>query len=847
MRYALFETDICSATVAILIKERGFNSNEIKQSYIDKIPKADPKAFIAFSLWYDDNNKCPAVLAKEYLSDVLAELENLQIKTILVADPKYFKYLTGNSKVIAYAGYVVPSKLQGYEDKFSVIYIPHYQSVFYNPQAQETIDMGLQTLEHFIKGDYQQPGTDIIHSEEYPQYVADIAKALNKLHDYDALTVDIETVGLDFWECGLATIAFAWDEHNFISIAIDRGDHSEKVKKLLKEFFCNYKGKLILHNANFDFKVLTYELWMDNLQDYKGMIDGIETLTKNFEDTKIIAYLATNNAIENVLKLKVLAAPFAGNYAMNEITDTTKIDLPLLLKYNGIDVLATWFVYNKYHSQMITDDQNDIYNTIFKPSVITLLQAELFGMPIFPEKVQEAKRILVEKNTAYLKVLNNSTLIKEFHLEQQELKCKEYTEAAKVKVFTMDDPRIQSYTFNPNSNLQLRRLIYDYMGYEVMDTTDLGQPATGGKALKKLLNRATNDEHKEIFEALIGLAKADKILTSFIPAFEKAVKQPDGSYRLYGNFNLGGTVSGRLSSSNPNLTNIPSHSFWAKIIKECFGTTKGWLFGGADFNSLEDMVSALTTRDKNKMAVYLDGYDGHCLRAFYYFKDKMPDINLSVDSINSIETHYPELRQASKAPTFLLTYQGTYHGLMNNLGLDKDTAQSIEKNYHELYAEADNWVKDKIDKARIDGYVTGAFGLRLRTPLLKSNGKGKLGYKAAAESRTAGNMLGQSYGMLNSRAANEFRERVWNSKYRYDIFVCCQIHDATYIVWRNTLGITAWINKHIIECMQWCDLTELQHPIVKLGANLDIFYPNWAKSTSIPNYATTNEIYKLCH
>lgn len=53
---------------------------------------------------------------------------------------------------------------------------------------------------------------------------------------------------------------------------------------------------------------------------------------------------------------------------------------------------------------------------------------------------------------------------------------------------------------------------------------------------------------------------------------------------------------------------------------------EGWLFSGADFNSLEDYVSALTTKDKNKLRVYTEGYDGHCLRAYYYFKDQMPKI-----------------------------------------------------------------------------------------------------------------------------------------------------------------------------------------------------------------------------
>jgi DNA polymerase-1 len=222
------------------------------------------------------------------------------------------------------------------------------------------------------------------------------------------------------------------------------------------------------------------------------------------------------------------------------------------------------------------------------------------------------------------------------------------------------------------------------------------------------------------------------------------------------------------------------------------------------------------------------------------------DNGLRPDIINSIADKYPQLRQASKAPTFLLTYQGTYHGLMNNLGLDQASALIIEANYHELYKEADQWVDNKLQQACVDGYVTGAFGLRLRTPLLKMNGKGKLNYKAAAESRTAGNMLGQSYGSLNLRAANEFRERVWVSEYKYDILLCAQIHDSIYLIWKNTAGIAKWINDNLIACMQWCELEELKHPIVKLGACLDICFPDWSKPTTIKNNASVKEIYQIC-
>lgn len=848
-----------SASVAILVKETALDAEKVKQAYITEIG-ANPEGFIAYSLWYNDQNKAPADLAKDYLETVLTSVKSLGIKEILITDSIYFKFLTGQQKPAStFIGYPVKSKLKNFEGEFTVFYAPNYQATKYNPNIKQELELAMTHFKKHLTGSYVEPGKDIINTAQYPRTLNEIKSKLEWLLSKPELTVDIETKGLKFWNCGIATISFAWDKHNFISFPVDRGFFEAKVndcwltsfgqhvKCYLREFFEAYEGKLIAHNTNFDFKILVYELWMKDLQDYKGMINGIQILTKNFDDTKLILYLATNNAVENKLGLKDASKEFMGSYSQDDIKDTEKIPLDTLLEYNGKDCLATWFTYEKYYPLMVADQQEELYKTLFKPSVITLLQTELCGIPILPQKVAKARKVLETERDIHVNIIQSSKLVEEFQLQVKYEKAAEFTAAAKKKVFDIDDPRVARLEFNPGSNQQVAKLLYDYFGLPVLDLTDSKEPAVGQKTLKKLLHHTTKQEYLDIINALIDLSQVDKILSSFIPAFENnSVQLPDGSWRLYGNFNLGGTVSGRLSSSDPNLQNIPSNSHWAKLIKECFGCITGWLFGGADFNSLEDMVSALTTRDPNKMKVYLDGYDGHCLRAFSYFGDQMPDIVDTVDSINSIETKYKDLRQKSKGPTFALTYQGTYHTLMTNLGLDEATARKIEAGYHALYKVADEWVEKKLQQACKDGYVTGAFGLKLRTPLLKMNGPGKLHYKAAAEGRTAGNMLGQSYGMLNSRAANEFRERVWASKYRHDILLCGQIHDACYIFWRNTVAITKWVNDNLIDCMQWCGLVELQHPKVKLGAGLDIFYPDWAHATTLKNRMSQRAILNLC-
>lgn len=233
------------------------------------------------------------------------------------------------------------------------------------------------------------------------------------------------------------------------------------------------------------------------------------------------------------------------------------------------------------------------------------------------------------------------------------------------------------------------------------------------------------------------------------------------------------------------------------------------------------------------------GYDGHSLRAYGYFGDQMPDIDpSSVDSINSIADKYKPLRQESKAPTFALTYQGTFHTLMINCGFSKEKAQDIESKYKKMYQVSIQYVQDKLEQATKDGYVTVAFGLRVRTPLLAQTiyGVNKTPKEAAAEGRTAGNAMGQSYCMLNNRAAAAFMEGVRESEYAMDIKPCAHIHDAQYYLVRdNGFGPLMYINKHLPKEVAWQEDPEIWHDEVKLSGSCEIFYPNWNHGFDLPN------------
>lgn len=838
--------------ICILVPK--IKKDEIKKEYLDKF-NIDPENVIIISLHQSaTKKKTPAAEMKEYISSELVPVfEDLGVQYLFVGDAEYFKILTKSPKADMLTGYMVNSIYGDYK----TFYVPNYQTIFVDPvKTRAKIAIGIEAFVNYVNGTYEDPGEGIIHYEDYPQTPEEIQVWLDKLLAMHCpLTVDIEGWGLKPYSAGIATITFCWSQHEGVAFPVDLSDNPAWVRQLLRQFFEQCQETLIYHHIAFDVTVLIYQLYMKHITDTKGLLRGLKVMLKNWHDTKLISYLATNSCAGNKLGLKEQAQEFAGNYAVESINDITKIDYFDLLRYNLVDGLSTWYVYNKNWPKMVQDDQLKVYNRIFKPAIVDIIQMQLTGLPLNMKRVAEVKAILQKDNDEAFENMNNTALIEEFNYSRIEqyviTKNNEWvnkrTTVAEIQACLPTSEKLRDkILFNPNSGPQLIGLLFEQLGLPILSTTKSGQPETGADALKALKHHTKDQKILDFLDALIAYKAVRIILTTFIPAFEQARQGPDGWHYLLGNFNLGGTVSGRLSSSEPNLQNLPATgSKYAKLIKSCFQAPPGWLFCGIDFNSLEDRISALTTKDPNKLKVYTDGYDGHCLRSFSYFGDQMPDIDPnSVASINSIEKKYKPLRQDSKAPTFALTYQGTYKTLMTNCGFTVELAKQVESKYHELYAVSDAWVEAHLDNAAIVGYVTVAFGLRVRTPLLAQvvRGTKKTPHEAQAEGRTAGNALGQSWCLLNSRAGSEFMGKVRQSRYCLSIKPCAQIHDAQYYLVKDDIRTLAYANDNVVQACEWQDDPLIQHEQVKLGGGFSIFYPDWSKECDIPNKATHDQI-----
>lgn len=777
-------------------------------------------------------------------------------KVIVTNNGNYFKSLTGATKVEAYIGTSMDCKATDAK----VIFVPAIGSVLYSPNKYEKLlDIAMTTIKSHLNNKSTDTVKKVLKNYHRPVTYKGIKKALSKLSKIETpVTIDVEAYSLDHPTAGLGTIAFGLNQHTAIAIPVDHNDSyknrkktNRKVRALLKEFFIKAKDqKHIYHNISYDAKILIYSLFMESISDRKGMFEGIKYVMNNWEDTQIISYLCFNSTDRPDLSLKYQALEYAGNWATlvaDDINDIRKLDSETLCYYNAIDCGATYFVYEKNLPILISENQYDVYENIFKPSQEELIKAQLTGICIDRDRVLEVQKELTTLTADIETKMNTFTEVIELNEELRETRLAKENSKRKLQKGLESIP---DWIFNPGSDNHVRKLLYDRFQVPPERFTDTKQPATNAKALNTVLaNPDVSDRAKEFIELLSEYNKIAIILSTFIPAFLKCYLSPEGDWYVFGNYKITGTVSTRLSSSKPNLQNIPARGKYGEMVKSCVIAPKGCIMIGLDADSLEDKISALTTKDPNKLAVYEKGMDGHCFNAYNYFKDEMPDIDPTcIDSINSIAEKYPELRQESKAYTFLLTYQGGVGAMVANFGIPRDKAERIYNAYHSSYDMASKAINDQLEIARDTGYVIGAFGVRIRTPLMKATRHSSAStrpYAVRKEEKTAGNALGQSYCKITDRNAIDMGRRIVRDGLQEDILLSMLIHDALYYYVKDDPVIIEYANRNLVDAFSWQNLPELQHPVVKLSGTMDIFYPNWTVSKSVSKTASVDEVTQI--
>lgn len=615
----------------------------------------------------------------------------------------------------------------------------------------------------------------------------------------ERVAVDIETTGLNYGKDTIRTIGFSWKE----------GDTYYKCAWEWNYYDPSFYVDLlksdvvkVFHNGCFDLTFLCRDLGLHPLD------------IKNVEDTRLKAYCAYNSARQIDLSLEFLSRSVFGSYKINSLTAS----IPRLIEYNADDCLATIYL----------DETTEAVPFYYKllTQVPKIVGMQLCGWPVHQETVKATADTLQHR-------------------------------AAELRL----DIEKTVPGLNPDSPKQLQELFFNAWKLDSYGKTKAGQEETGEDALNFFkVQLEGSPEKRKFIEILIEYKKTTKILSAFIPPMLEAANH---DCQVRGSYLLGGTKSGRLSSSSPNMQNLPSNSSLAKIIKQCFCPPKGWVIVGADYSALEDRISALTTRDPEKLKVYTDGYDSHCLRAYAYFQKQMPEIKLAepgtrcfrhegivymegehtyndveeisaeehnVCRINSIATLYKALRQKSKTASFALTYNGTIITLVKNSGFSYAEAEEIYNSFHRLYKVSDEWIEEQINKGRENGYVTLAYGHRMATPLLKMSVRGKNEpYQAKKEFRTAANALGQSYCMITGFTSADMYKEVYDLGLQNDILPCGEIHDALYWMVRDDPKLIETTKEMLYRHMPNHGQPELEHPTIKLDIDAFIIRKSWAE------------------
>jgi DNA polymerase-1 len=838
-----------SPNKAILLKDYLIdksNKMALMKSYLIPLstsigkPIATDTCFIP--LYYPQTGNLKKASLVEASSEILEYCDTVGINELFVADSKYFEYLTGTKGLEKQIGGVFNCVHSGYEH-IRVFPMLNYKMLEMSPEKSKSQDIAIKTIADVLNGTFSKK--EEFKFKEY-ELITDHDKAkkmLNSIIDYKHIACDIETTGLPVGPTEILTIAFGDNERAF-TIAVhnmysEYGVDEIEMHKLLKSFFIEFNkrgGRLVFHNGLYDVKQLVYVLFMTGFNDLKGMLEGVRAI--KFDDTLLLKYVQLNSTARISLGLKDLSYELLGDYAEN-VKDATQIQLEDLALYNAKDVAGTWYVFKQVQDELLSRP----YTEILEPSLNPLLQMMLNGVPLDLSVVAEVRnKLSKELNEAYV-ILRADRFVK---LAEKQLRINaadKYNVSHKVKQKTYGD--FSELKFNPNSSTQLRLLLFDVLDFTPIEYTPKGEPKTNRASIEEFLLFATA-EQKAVLDALIVISKLSIVITTFIGAFERLSITQDGMTTLHGNFNLGKVISGRLSSSEPNMQNAPSNSSTGKDIKSCFRAPDGWLYVGADFNALELRIGGILTKSEAIRKQILDGFDPHCMNASAMLQDELLDAGLdidhdNVDSVNSIKELAPDIRQMAKPVGFLKQYGGGVGKLQQVLKCKKLRAAQISDAYDSLYWEVGKFAKAAIKEAMSTGEVKLAFGLTLKTPrLATAKHPEHLSEAQSSEARSAINAKTQSYGMLMNRAFIEFSQLVYDSEYRYDIKLISTIHDATYLLIKDDYAVVKWVNDNLIACMEWQDDPVLASDI-KLGAELDVGYSG-DKQKTLKNGATIEEV-----
>ena len=258
--------------------------------------------------------------------------------------------------------------------------------------------------------------------------------------------------------------------------------------------------------------------------------------------------------------------------------------------------------------------------------------------------------------------------------------------------------RYAGQEFNINSPKQLGEVLFERLGLPPVKKTKSGY-STNAEVLEKLKSR------HPIVEAILDYRTLTKLKSTYADGLVKEIAD-DG--RIHTTFQNMVTATGRLSSTEPNLQNIPVRTELGSEIRKMFVPKDGWVFVDADYSQIELRVLAHIANDAHMQAAFTSGMDIHTATAAQVFRVAPEDVT-------------PLMRRHAKAVNFGIVYGISEFSLAEDIGVTRKEAKAYIENYLQNYAGVREYMKHIVAQAKQDGFVTTMFGRRRNLPELKSS------------------------------------------------------------------------------------------------------------------------------
>ena len=492
-------------------------------------------------------------------------------------------------------------------------------------------------------------------------------KLLQLLLTNDTFSLDTETTSTDPITAKLVGMSFSFVENQAFYVPVP--PNREEAQKIVNEFrpvFENENSIKIGQNIKYDLLVL---------QNY-----GIELKGKLF-DTMIAHYVlqpelrhGMDYLAEIYLKYETIKIEeLIGSKGKNQ---GNMRDLPpeQVYKYACEDADVTLKLKNILEKELKEHDAEDLFYNVEMPLVPVLAYMERNGVRLDVEALRQTSEHLT----------------------------------AKMNEIELEIYKLAGTEFNISSPRQVGEVLFDKLQIiQKAKKTKSGQYSTSEEVLESLRGK------HPVIEKILDYRGLKKLLSTYIDVLPLLIN-PETD-KIHTSFNQTITATGRLSSSNPNLQNIPIRDENGKEIRKAFIPDDGCLFFSADYSQIELRIMAHLSQDKNMIDAFLSGYDIHAATAAKVYK-------IDIDQVTR------EQRSKAKTANFGIIYGISVFGLAERMNVDRKEAKELIDGYFETYPEVKKYMEHSIEIAREKGYVETIFHRKRFLPDINSRNAVVRGY-----------------------------------------------------------------------------------------------------------------------